>query len=579
MSRIHVLAPEVADRIAAGEVVERPAAVVRELLDNALDAGASRIEIDLEAGGIDLVRVADDGCGMDPDDARLAFERHATSKIRSGDDLDDVRTLGFRGEALAAIAAVSRVELLTRAAEGGGAGTRVVVERGRRVVAEPAARAAGTTLAVEGLFDGIPARKKFLKAPGTELEHCLSAVMRAALARWSVGFHLRHAGREFLAAAPASEPGPRITDVLGSRWYGGLVPVSERRGALAVDAWVGRSDVHRPTRDGLHLFVNARPVRDPLLLRAVLDAYRAILPAGRFPVVVLYLALPPADVDVNVHPAKSEVRFHRPQDVRAAVLAALAHALGERRAVPYFGAAPPGPAPAAWGAYAADGLPPLETGPVAPGASPAPALPFDGELHDGTAPAPGPTVRALAQYRDCYVVAEDEQGLLIVDQHVAHERLLFEQLLAQADQGPLPRQVLLFPVTRDVGPERAELVGAHRDLLLRLGFAAEPFGPASVVVREVPAILGREASPETFDDVLERVRRGDRAGAEDLFRHLLATVACHSAVKKGMPLPLGKLEYILRGLAACASPSHCPHGRVIAQRVDLSALDRSFDRA
>lgn len=578
MARIQVLAPEVADRIAAGEVVERPAAVVRELLDNALDAGATRIEVDLEGGGIDLVRVADDGCGMDPADAVLAFERHATSKIRSGDDLDVVRTLGFRGEALAAIAAVSRVELLTRAAAQHGAATRVVVERGRRVSAEPAARATGTTLAVEGLFDGIPARKKFLKAPGTELEHCLGAVMRAALARWNVAFHVRHAGREFLAAAPAPDPGPRITDVLGSRWSGGLVPVHERRSALSVDAWVGRSDVHRPTRDGLHLFVNARPVRDPLLLRAVLDAYRAILPAGRFPVVVLYLALPPGDVDVNVHPAKSEVRFHRPQDVRGAVLAALAHALGERRAVPYFGAAPPGPAPATWTAFTPDVRPHgRAVDPVEDGA--APALPFADEVRDGAAAEPRPTVRALAQYRDCYIVAEDEQGLLIVDQHVAHERLLFEQLLAQADQGPLPRQVLLFPVTREVGPARAELVGTHRDLLLRLGFAAEPFGPASVVVREVPAILGREASPETFDDLLERVRRGDRAGAEDLFRHLLATVACHSAVRKGMPLPLGKLEYILRGLAACACPSHCPHGRVIAQRVDLSALDRSFDRA
>ena len=609
MGRIHVLPPALADRIAAGEVVERPAAVVRELIDNALDAGAGRIDVDLETGGIDLVSVADDGSGMAPEDAALAFARHATSKIQDGADLDAVRTLGFRGEALAAIGAVARVELVTWP-RGGDAGSRVVVERGERLEEGPASRAPGTTVAVRGLFAGIPARRKFLKAPGTELEHCLAAAQRAALARFEVGFKLRQKGRELLAAPPAADPGARLADVLGGRWAEGLTPVEHDRGEIVVRAWAGRTDVHRPTRDGVHLFVNRRPVRDPVLMRAVNDAYRDLLPPGRFPVVALYLELPPHEVDVNVHPAKSEVRFRRPSEIRAAILDALAKALGRRASIPYFGggrwSAPPsadgGPDGSAQGVFAAGWAPGVfaGSGGTAPGEDGLAGLSgadgaalregeaggaFDagagtGAAAEGTpgAAAAPPRVRALAQYRNCYIVAHDEKGLLVVDQHVAHERMIYERLLAQFDGGPLPRQRLLFPLTLEVGPAAAELVGRRAAELTRIGFSAEPFGPTTVVLREAPSILGRGVGEDEFRAVLARLAEEDRAGAVDLFQHLLATVACHSAVRKGMPLPLEKLDYILRGLDACAAPSHCPHGRVISLRIDLSALDRGFDR-
>ncbi len=587
-----MLPPEVADRIAAGEVVERPASVVRELLDNALDAGASRVEVDLAAGGVDLCAVADDGSGIAPEDARLAFERHATSKIETGDDLDRVTSLGFRGEALAAIGAVARVELLTRPRGGAVEGRRVVWERGRPVADEPGARAPGTTVTVRDLFAGIPARRKFLKSPATELDHALAAVTRAALARWEVGFRVRTAddrrgGPDLLIAPPAARAGDRIASVLGDRWAAGLVELEEARGVLHLHAWAGRSDLTRPTREGLHLFVNRRPVRDPVLQRAVLDAYRPVLPPGRFPVVVLYLEIPPDAVDVNVHPAKSEVRFERPNDVRGAVFGLLTRGLGLRAAIPVFvpapepgapgGSAPgPGPLPLRYAAPAWDGAP-AGDGASAPGGAADAAAP-GGVAEPATTAIPPPRVRALAQYRQCYIVAEDERGLLVVDQHVAHERLLYESLLRQADQGPLPRQSLLFPVTLETGPEAVDLVEREAALFARAGFGVEPFGRTAVVVREVPAILGREAAPETFLELVERLRAGDRARAEDAFRDLLATVACHTAVRKGMAVPLAKADYILQGLDACEVPSHCPHGRVISVRVDLAALDRTFDR-
>jgi DNA mismatch repair protein MutL len=577
MGLVRVLPPEIADRIAAGEVVERPASVLRELLDNALDAGSTRLEIELAGGGRDLVSVADDGCGLDPDDALLAFERHATSKIRSGGDLESVRTLGFRGEALAAIAAVSRVELLTCTAVGS-EGTRVRIDRGRLLGVERASRAPGTTVQVWELFLGIPARRKFLKSPETELDHCLRVITRAALARPEVGFWVRQGGRALVSAPAAGEPAGRVADLLGTRLATGLLPIEGDGGRLAVSGWAGRSDLHRPTRDDIHLFVNRRPVRDPLLVRAVLDAYRPGLPGGRFPVSVLFIELPPEDVDVNVHPAKSEVRFARPQEVRALLVGAIGRALRGRAAVPVLvppRGGDPAPAPGAF-----SGVVPLPAE-VRDGASPAgpagAAPPPPGRL--GWDDADGPPARPLAQYANCYIVAADERGLLVVDQHVAHERMIYERLAAEAESGPMARQLLLFPQTVELPPGGIETLERERALFERIGFRFEPFGGSTVMVREVPAVLGREARPTALEELVARAMEGDRSGAEALFPRLLATVACHSAVRKGMPLSLEQMGYILRGLAACEVPGHCPHGRVISLRLDLGALDRGFDRA
>lgn len=579
MGLIRILSPAMADRIAAGEVVERPASVLRELIDNSLDAGASRLDIDLEAGGRAHVAVADDGSGLDPDDAVLAFERHATSKIRQEGDLDAVASLGFRGEALAAIAAVSRVELLTRRPEEAEA-TRVRVERGRLLAVDKAARAPGTTVSVRDLFAGIPARRKFLKSPGTELDHLLAAVIRAGLARPETGFKVRHEGKTLLACVPGEPLEARVATLLGARWAGGLVRSEGQQGGTSVVALASRADLHRPGRDGIHLFVNRRPVRDPLLVRAVLDAYRPVLPAGRFPVVVVYLQLPFSEVDVNVHPAKAEVRFHNPQEVRTLVVGVLSRGLASPQATPRFHPVPPAlPAPGIPRSPAA----PFSAGDRPPGGSP-PDL-FQGVAEGPGSPSgegdrelPGPDIRVIAQYRNCFILAEDGRGLVIVDQHVAHERLLFEQLLRQVGQGALPRQRLLYPLTLELPPEGAAVAERERGLLEKLGFGFDPFGPGTVIVREVPSIFGRSAPAEGFLELVQRLLDGVHAGAEANFHNLLATVACHSAVRKGMPLGGEQMAFILRGLAACEAPSHCPHGRAVSLRVDLGPLEKNFGR-
>lgn len=582
MGEIEILPAQVADQIAAGEVVERPASVLRELLDNALDAGATRVEVELEAGGIDRLAVADDGKGMSRDDAVLAFERHATSKIRTGDDLQAITTLGFRGEALAAIAAVARVELVT-APRSGGDGTRVLIERGQRLEVGPAARAVGTTVVMQDLFGAIPARRKFLKTAATELDHCLRTAQRLALARPQVAFRVRQAERVLIDAPSGVDLKVRIGDLLGSRWSRGLIPVDGDGGSFRLSGFVVRSDLHRFDRDGLHTFVNQRPVRDPLLMRAIQDAYRNLLPSGAFPVVVLHLSLPPNDVDVNVHPAKAEVRFARPQEVRALVVHALRRALGSWSAVPE--------APLTASSTPLPLQPPLAVTWQPPAASPASALTVDGieppavhhvaETAAMIGPAAddaAPQASALAQYGDCFILAQDRDGLLIVDQHVAHERLLYEGLLTMASSGPLARQRLLFPATLELTPAREEAVAQQQQLLERLGFGLERLGGGTVLVREVPTVFGKTGPAEGLERLLQRLEREGRAGAEVLFDRLLATIACHTAVRKGMALGLPQMNYILRGLQSCDAPTHCPHGRVVSLRLTPAYLDRAFGR-
>ncbi len=604
MGRVHVLPPEIADRIAAGEVVERPASVVRELLDNALDAGSGRVEVDLAGGGRELVRVADDGEGLSRDDAVLAFERHATSKVARNEDLDRIVTLGFRGEALAAIAAVSRVEMVTRE-RGADEGTRVVLEKGRLLRVEPAPRAPGTTVEVRALFAGIPARRKFLKSESTELDHCLRAVVRAALARPEVGFRVRHGNRRLLSVPPGQEPGARVVELLGRRFGRQWLSAEGSAGSLRVLAYLALPEASRPGRDGIHVFVNRRPVRDPFLLRAVLDAWRGLLPEGRYPAAVVFLELPPEEVDVNVHPAKTEVRFRRPRDVRALLVGVIGDALGTPRAM--------GTLPGPWGRDAArapagersgegqggwagwPGIPPARVAGISrPGVREGARGETEGLLvgpAEGTGsarttvlpeagrPAGEAPPRVLGQLRNCYIVAEDDRGLVLVDQHVAHERVLYERLLDELDRGPLPRQALLFAEPLEVGAGRVAVARERSDDLGRLGFEVEPFGEEAVIVREVPAIFGRSARADVVIDVLDRLGEGDRPGAEPAFHRVLSTVACHAAVRAGMVLDRARMEWILRGLWACRRPTHCPHGRPVLLRVDFPAIDRAFERS
>jgi DNA mismatch repair protein MutL len=582
LGSIQILDPAVADRIAAGEVVERPASVVRELIDNAVDAEALRVAVDLLAGGLEQIVVSDDGTGLEPDDARLAFERHATSKISTGSDLERIVTLGFRGEALAAIAAVARVEMITRTADAPG-GTRVVVDHGRRQAVEPASRARGTTVRVERLFGAIPARRKFLKSAGTEQEHVRRVVHRAALARTEIGFHLTQNGKALVALPPDADGDARIRSVLGRRVGDALVPVTEDAGTHAVRAWVGPWDVHRHNRDGIHMFVNRRPVRDPLLLRVVTDAYRPKIPPRRFPVVVLYLELPEEEVDVNVHPAKSEVRFHEPRQVRALVSAALGRALGTREATPALGGGPVragGDGAYQWVSRPAPGTvdPPSVATSELPWEATDPDLTGEGPDREREPEAGLTGVRALAQFRDTYILAEDARGLLIVDQHVAHERILYEQLSGAQQRDGMARQAVLSAQPLELDAHQREVLSEHREVVERLGFRVESFGEEAVLVREVPAVAGRTVGPDALVAVLARLDEGDRAGAEDLFDHLLATLACHSAVRKGDPLTREKMAFLLQGLHKCEAPSHCPHGRRISMRVDLSVLNAQFGR-
>ena len=590
LGQIRELPDGVVERIAAGEVVERPASIVRELIDNALDAGATRVDVELGDGGRALIAVADDGHGMDGEDARLAFARHATSKLRSAAELDAVATLGFRGEALAAIASVARVELVSRRKQDKDA-TRVVLDHGREVIDELGARAPGTTVSVTQLFAGVPARRKFMKSAPTELDHCTRAVHRAALARPDVAFRARHADRDLLTIAVTDDVGARVAEILGSRWGRSLLEIHDAVGEYGIAAWIGRSDLHRPTSAAVQLFVNRRPVRDGFLIRAVADAFRHRVPAGRYPIAVVYLELPRGEVDVNVHPAKSEVRFHRPREIRALVVGALSRALAGTDAVPSLASMSPtraGAGPAGSGAVREG----IRTGFGRAGAPPFGEL--SGSSAQGRArspePAPGRTdhgpdeagfersIEALAQYNDCFIVARDADGLLIVDQHVAHERLLFERLVEQTGRGALARQALLFPTPVELDPRESELLSRHAQEVERIGYAWEPFGPNTVSVREVPAILGERASADSLTRVLEALAEDERSGPEALFRRLLATVACHSAVRKGMRLTREKMDYILQGLVSCEIPTHCPHGRVISLRVDLGPLEREFGR-
>jgi DNA mismatch repair protein MutL len=393
-----------------------------------------------------------------------------------------------------------------------------------------------------------------------------------------VAFRGRHEGR-LLLDLPAGDEHARVLALLGDRWGRDLVPVDVTAAPMSLRGWVGRADVHRPTRDGIHVLVNRRPVRDPFLMRAVSDAFRNTLPPGRFPVAVLYLDLPPGEVDVNVHPAKSEVRFQRLREVRALVTGGLSEALGGEGARPHLPGSTTlisgGPSSPSQAWEAPGGERARERAEQAYLTS---TNSWQRSLGDALPEMRAPSIRALAQFRECYILAEDAEGLLIVDQHVAHERYLYEKLLQEAEGGALPRQASLFPAVLEVGPERAELVPQHRELLLRCGFRVEPFGGDSVRVAEVPAVMGRDTRPEAVVTILDQILDGEKRFSEPMLNQLLATVACHTAVRKGQALSIEKMDYLLKGLESCEAPHHCPHGRAVSMRVDLAALDRVFGR-
>ncbi len=574
MGRIHVLDDLLINRIAAGEVVERPASVVKELIENSLDAGACSIEIAVEGGGRRSIRVVDDGEGMDRDDALLALERHATSKFSSASDLERIATLGFRGEALPSIAAVSR--FILRSAPENGRGTEVEVHAGRIAAVRDVAAPRGTRVSVERLFANVPARRKFLRSEGTESAHVVRIVTRYALANPTIGFRLDSGARRLIAAPAVRELGDRIVQLWGKDHLERMLPFGTERGDVRVRGFAGRPVDALPRRDGQHLFVNGRVVQDRVLAHAVQEAYGNTMPRGRFPSVVLFLQVPASEVDVNVHPRKTEVRFRRSGEVHDAVRDAISAGLADAAAVPSLTDLRPSSAPRG------EALPvqlrdprPEEAfygpGPRAPEAAPRPA-PLEASEVPGAVP--------LGQYRDSYIVAQDEQGLLLVDQHAAHERVLFERYLEEAEDNRVEVQSLMFPPTVELAAHEALTLEQELAEFRRLGFVIEPFGGNAVRVAGVPALAARLDPGTLLRELLGEASRtrSAAAGVDTLRRKLVTTAACHAAIKVNHPLGRVAMQGLLDDLYRTVNPTTCPHGRPALFRLTLEEIERAFRR-
>ncbi|MBI2161583.1 MAG: DNA mismatch repair endonuclease MutL [Candidatus Rokubacteria bacterium] len=544
------------NKIAAGEVVERPASAVKELVENALDAGARSVTVDLRDGGAGLIRVADDGVGMTAEELPLALERHATSKLARDEDLEAIATLGFRGEALAAICAVSRFSLTSRtraAAEG----TRLSGEGGvvRQALALPVNP--GTVVEVRDLFFNTPARLKFLKSPGTELAASLRAITQLALAHPPVQVRVANNGRPVLTAPEAKDGRQRAGAVWGWDVAERLLTVERWQHGVHLHGLASPPDLTRGGRDEVVLVVNGRPVRDPGLFQAVLEAYRPLLPRDRFPLVVLAIALPEADVDVNVHPTKAWVRFRHPRLVHEMVASAV-HAALRRPAV----------------------VPDVEVAVSAPGvaaAMPASALAEQPALFGAVATPERPLFgRVLGQVQDTFVVSASDDEVFFLDQHVAHERVIFERLRSELEAGEPAAQALLFPEPVDLTPAGRALLERWRAPLERLGFAFEGFGGEAIIVRAVPALLKGDEPKRVIQAAVDEFA-GPKAG-EPALERALAFVACRAAVKANMPLGREEMERLVAELGAAETPYFCPHGRPIVSRVALTDIRRELKR-
>ncbi len=663
MSRIRILPEAVANKIAAGEVVERPASVVKELLENALDAGATSIRIETEMGGKRMIRVIDDGHGMAHDDALLAFERHATSKLRNADDLMSIATLGFRGEALPTIAAVSRLLLETR--DGAEAeGTRIEFAGGKLISVKPAGLPAGTTISVADLFYSIPARRKFLKSDTTELGHIASLVTHYALANPARQFILTTPTQEIINCAPAEKVADRVYQLFGKQALDELLEIpatsapfraaitepemeaGEEAATLTVSGFTSRPDIQRPNRNGIYVFVNRRLVRDRLILHAIHEAYRNILPSTVFPATLLFLEMPYDEVDVNVHPAKIEVRFRRPQFVHDFTRDAIRQALMSVRPIASFASAataanaapnPPAPPGTFAGGFGNTNInsgvpraviPPMEElgvgagvgseyasgggfdltsvpmQPVAqrftfePGSSLNGALSAAGaaikEMPNwaenlarpnsetpGSLPRPDQIadLKPLGQVSSSFIVAVNGEGLWIIDQHVAHERVLFEQHLEARRAGKVESQRMLMPMVIELSPRQIVIYEKIAEELAANGFEVELMGPKSVAIQSVPAGIAATDAEGLLTEILDGIERENAAISIDTLQSkIAASTACHAAIKINMPLEQTKMEWLLSALAKTDCPMSCPHGRPVVLRYSVREIEHAFHR-
>ncbi|HYX52952.1 MAG TPA: DNA mismatch repair endonuclease MutL [Candidatus Limnocylindrales bacterium] len=657
MGRIHVLSDHVANKIAAGEVVERPASVLKELLENSLDAGATRIKVQIEGGGKKLIQVVDNGCGMVRDDALLAFERHATSKIKDADDLLNIHTLGFRGEALPSIGSVARVLLETRAPEDA-SGTVLEIAGGKILRVEEAGLPLGTSIAVKDLFFNTPARKKFLKAESTELSHLASLVTHYALANPEKHFELHSATNAMLIAAPVETHSDRIYQIFGRETLDQLVPVAAamklervgipepppwRRdedyeapvpGDIRVHGFVSKPELQKLNRNSIFIFVNNRLIRDRLVQHALTEAYRNIIPPTVFPVVLLFIELPNAEVDANVHPSKTEVRFRQQSLVHDFVRESVRAALMKARPVPQFTreiyaqpTAAPGFSPGALhaersaaGAVAAisQQVPDFELQPA-----PQPlvterlqfagaAIPVEGNAALSGFGAPGvapltnhqnglipdscgnvlkeepqavpdalalASLRPLGQVRDSFILAVNVDGLWIIDQHVAHERVLFEKILRERSQAAVEGQRLLMPLLVELTPAQQAVFTEINDELRRNGFEVELFGTRTVAVKTAPAGVETSDVEKMLLELLDQC--GDpeqQLNMEKIRARIAASIACHAAIKINMPLEQNKMEWLLKALSETECPMSCPHGRPVVLRYSVKEIQKAFKR-
>jgi len=583
MGRIRKLPPELANQIAAGEVVERPASVIKELVENAIDADARRVAVTIEMGGKKLIRVEDDGAGMDAEDARLALERHATSKIRQSSDLDGIRTLGFRGEALPSIASVSRFRMRTRA-RGAAAGTEVRMEGGQEVAVRAVGAPEGTSIEVCDLFYNLPARRKFLKSDAAESAQISKLVTQLALCYPEVGFSLTSAGRRAIEWPPAASLADRFFQVHGAR--ADLVPIAKDAGGIRIEGFIAALGDQGPLRGQQNVFINRRIVRDRTVQHAIVQAYSVATIKERSPEVHLFITIAPERVDVNVHPTKAEVRFLEQALVHEVLRRAIGEALGTNAQPPELTLETQAPA-ASFPKTA--GLPGLWSGqayPDRPYPPPAPAQSTENRTQH-PAPAPG-TERAagsarpmipLGQFRNTFIICVDDEGVAIVDQHVAHERVLFEQISERLSSSTLESQRLLAPIVIELSASQAEALSAQRDDLARLGFETEAFGGTSLRVDAVPALLDMgeaESTIRALADDLEGLDKGSRAG--EAIRRMAATMACHAAVKANDPLTPEKMRYILAELERTSYSSVCPHGRPVVLRLTRREIEKNFQR-
>ena len=576
---IRLLPPEVINRIAAGEVVERPASALKELVENSLDAGAGQVSIRLLAGGLEQIEVADDGSGMLPDAMRLAMERHATSKLPE-DAIDRVTSFGFRGEALPSIASVSRFILESRVR--GSDGWRIELDHGDRLGEGPAALPPGTRIRIQGLFDKVPARRKFLRSPRSEYAACLDVVKRLAMARSDVGFTLDHDERRILTLQPTDAP-TRVAELLTHELDRHGVGIDCVRDGVRLTGVVSLPTFNRGMADQQYLFVNSRPVKDRLLVGALRAAYRDLIARDRHPIAALFLEVPLEEVDVNVHPAKTEVRFRDPAAVRGLIIGGLRQALDEesRRSAAREQAA----APVMWTSSASYALEPhLGSGIAAvreeqQAFEPVTFVPH-ARAERAVEPVPSyPLGVARGQVAATYIVAEAEDGLVIVDQHAAHERLVLERMRAAREGGSISRQSLLIPEVVELDEPDCDRLDTAAGELSDMGLEIERFGPTAMLVRAVPAALGKTDAKALLSDLASEIAElGGPLSLKEKLDHVAATIACHGSVRAGRILSVAEMNALLREMEATPRSGQCNHGRPTWVKLGHSEIEKLFGR-